>query len=301
MLTRIAAVALLLGGLFALVTPATPAMACDHPTPHTNVTTGTVTYTCDQTTPGTGGGSGTDGSSGGTPAQPTCDLSSLQGATWCMGTRACYTTPTSPPFVLATGPKPQPDSQSMTDFCGMPPGQYGTITPVRTYWSDSGTPPPPSLAEQAATATGQLDLSLPALSSSPIHRTVVGLPTWFWVTGAPPTKTGSSAFGLVAIATVQSLHVTTGDGATLDCPWTTSAAQAETDCSHEYVRASYDGTATWDGRPAFAVSAYATWAIHFEMNGVQINIPGAVTTLDGPASNAVLRVDEVQTVVTDAR
>jgi len=300
-LTRVLAAALFLGGLIAITTPTTPAMACDHPVAHSDPLTGKLTYSCDETTPGGGGGSGTSGSSGSTPAQPTCDLSSVPGATWCRGTQACYTKPTLPPLLLATGPKPQPDSQSMTDWCGMPAGIQGTISPVRTYWSDSGTPPPPSLADQAATAVGSLQLGLPALSTSPLHRTLVTVPTWFWVDGAPPTQTGSSAFGLMAIATVSSLNITTGDGATLTCPWTNSAQQASTDCQHAYTQASYDGTASWDGRPAYAVSAAATWSIRFEMNGVGVNIPGAPTSLTGPASTAVLRVDEVQTVVTDAR
>ena len=229
-------------------------------------------------------------------------LSAIAGtATFCIGTRACYTTPTMPPLLLATGPKPQPDSVSMTDWCGMPRGVYGTTGPFRTYWSDSGKPAVPPLAAQATEATGNLDLALPTLKTSPVDRTLVTVPTWIWVSGAQATQTGSSAFGLVAVATIESLQVTTGDGGTLTCPWTTSQQQAATDCQHVYTQASYDGTASWEGRPAYAVSASATWAVHFEMNGVAINIPGAPTTLTGPDTTAVLRVDEVQTIVTDAR
>jgi hypothetical protein len=259
----------------------------------------TMTYTCTDPGSTTPAGPGTDGNSGsnGGATQPQCVLRG--DATYCIGTRACWNVPWQVPYKMPDGPKPQPDSKPMVRYCYLPYPQQGPPG-VEIYWSDSGNPPPPSLADQAATAVGQLDLAVPALSSSPVHRTLVGLPTWFWVDGAQPTQTGSSAFGLVAIATVRSLHVTTGDGTTLDCPWTTTASQAETDCAHEYTQASYGGTESWQGRPAFAVSAYATWAIRFELNGVAVDIPGAPTTLDGPASTAVLRVDEVQTIVTNA-
>jgi len=261
---------------------------------------GAPIYKCEESGSTQPGQPGTPDNAGNAPAQPTCRLDMYPQATFCMGESACYTEDWFVPLKLPDGPKPQPDSMPMVRRCFPPYPQQGPPG-MEIYWSDSGNPPTPPLAVQAQEAKGKLDLALPALSTSPVNRTVVTVPTWFWVTGAEATQTGSSAFGLVAIATIKSLNVTTGDGTTLTCPWTTSAEQAATDCQHAYTQASYDGTATWEGRPAYAVSAYASWDIHFEMNGVRIAIPGEPGTINGPASTAVLRVDEVQTVVTDAR
>lgn len=297
MLRRILATVLLIAGVALL--GGAPAYAGD-PAPGFNPTSGGGTeldYTNTVTTPGAPGAPGSSGSSSGTSSQPTCDLAAHPDATWCSGTLPCLTKVTLPPLALPPNKPADPDTEAMSDWC------YTDccFSPIRTYWATPSTPPTPPLAAQAKVARGKLDLALPTLSTSPVNRTLVTVPTWFWVEGAAPTQTGSSAFGLVAIATIKSLNVTTGDGTTLTCPWTTSAKQAEQDCQHVYTRTSYDGTETWEGRPAYAVSASATWEIHFEMNGVRIDIPGEPGTIDGPASTAVLRVDEMQTLVTDAR
>ena len=71
-------------------------------------------------------------------------------------------------------------------------------------------PPPPSLAEQAQTAFGKLTPAVGTLASNPRTMSLVTLPTWFWADGLQGDLTGSSAFGLVAIARPQSLQVTPG-------------------------------------------------------------------------------------------
>lgn len=250
-------------------------------------------YGCVEITPGGGGDDGDPG--GGGSSQPTCDLQSP--ATWCDGTIPCWTQPVLPPLLLPEGEPPTPESEALVDMCLW----GGAMHPVRIYWSRPGEPETPPLQEQARTATGQLKLQLPPLSTSPTTRTLVNLPTWYWIEGGQAEQVGTSAFGLRAIATISSLHVATGDGTTIDCPWTTSSAQAEDDCTYTYRRASNDGSATQNGKPAYTVSATSTWDLRFEMNGVAINIPGAPTTLEGPPSTAVLRVAESQSVVTDAR
>ncbi len=255
---------------------------------------GGLGYTCVEITPGGGGGEGDPG--GGGQHQPTCTL--VPPGTWCNGTTPCYTEDWHPPYVLPEGDPPKPDTPALVDLCLQSGGYY---IAVRIYWASEGEPPPPSLQDQARTATGQLSLALPALSTSPTRRTLVNLPTWFWIEGGDPEQVGSSAFGLRAIATVSSLDIATGDGTTITCPWTTSSTEAETSCDYTYRRASNDGTATQDGRPADTVSATSTWDIRFELNGVNVTIPGAPTTLQGPASTAVLRVAESQSVVTDTR
>jgi hypothetical protein len=272
----------------------TPAQADGCPDgQHVVVGPGGVGYTCVDNEPGDPGGGG--GGGGGGSSQPTCDLQSP--ATWCDGTIPCWTQPVLPPLLMPEGEPPTPESEALVDMCLW----GGAMHPVRIYWSRPGEPETPSLQEQARSATGQLELELPPLSTSPATRTLVNLPTWFWIDGGQAEQVGTSAFGLRAVATISSLHVATGDGTTIDCPWTTSSAQAEDDCTYTYRRASNDGSATQNGKPAYTVSATSTWDLRFEMNGVTIDIPGAPTTLEGPASTAVLRVAESQSVVTDAR
>lgn len=239
-----------------------------------------------------GGDPATPGTSGGSSSQPTCNLQAP--ATWCNGPLPCYTIDWHPPFIAPEGDKPSPDAKAYIDECLGPSGYQI----VRIYWSTPGDQEPP-LQEQAVTATGQLRLQLPPLVTNPVDRTLVNLPTWFWIDGGQAEQIGTSAFGLRAIATIASLHIDTGDGDGIDCPWTTTRAQAEESCTYTYMRASNDGTATVDGHPAYTVTATSTWDVRFELNGVRVEIPGAPTTLQGPPSTALLRVAESQAVVND--
>jgi hypothetical protein len=254
-------------------------------------------YQCTQ--PGTPGTPGDPGDPGGGSSQPTCTLGGEYD--FCIGTNACYYEAWHPPFKMPEGPKPSEDAKPMLRWCL--PGGYAVFGPpgLQIIWIGGDEPQPPSLAEQAQTAIGRIDLTLPDLLTSPKERTVVNLPTWFWLDGADSEQVGTSAFGLRAIATVQDVVVDTGDGSSITCPWVSSSAQAEESCTYTYDRASRDGSATWKDRPAYEVSAHAVWALRFEMDGVNIVIPGAPTTLDGPTSTAVLRVDEVQSVVTGTK
>jgi len=255
-------------------------------------------YHCTQ--PGTPGEPGTPGDPGDSGSnQPTCNLGGQY--TFCVGTNACYYDDWHAPWKMPPGPKPSEDAKPVIRWC-LPGGveMYGPPAPT-IMWLGGDEPQPPSLAEQAQTAIGQIDLTLPELLTSPNGRSVVNLPTWFWLDGANVEQVGTSAFGLRAVATVQDLRIGTGDGSSLTCPWVSSSAEAEESCSYTYDRASRDGSASWRGKPAYEVTAQATWALRFEMDGVNIVIPGAPATLEGPSSTAVLRVDEVQSVVSDAR
>jgi len=253
-------------------------------------------YHC--TNPGTPGDPGEPGDPGGGSSEPSCVLGGLY--TFCVGTSACYYEPWHEPWQMPPGPKPSEDAQPIVRWC-LPGGYdvYGPPAPTLMWLGDE--PQPPSLAEQAETAVGQIDLTLPPLLTSPHGRSLVNLPTWYWLDGANAEQVGTSAFGLRAIATVQDIVVDTGDGSSITCLWVSSSAEAETSCAYTYDRASRDGTATWNARPAYEVAAHATWSLRFEMDGVNVVIPGAPATLDGPSSTAVLRVDEVQSVVTGAK
>ena len=247
---------------------------------------------------GDGGSDGGDDDGGGGTAEPACQLWGQ--FTYCAGTRACRDIPWHPPYALPKGPKPHPDSEPAIRECDLgEPGLYGPY-PIEIYWSDPGQPQPPSLYEQALAAIGQIDLTIPELVTSPSGRTLVHIPVWYWLASGDGDRTGSSAFGLVATAVLDHLEVDPGDGSgTLECPWVTSAEQAEEQCSHTYDLPSDRGSATWGGRPAFLASVTAVWTLSFEINGTPVTIPDAPATLTSEASTAPVRVDEQGAVVTD--
>lgn len=259
-------------------------------------------YTC--TVPGGGGGPGTPGTpgggdgGGGGPATPTCQL--YADYTYCRGVYACKPLPWDPTrYDLPPGEPPTPGATPEVYVCDLGgPDIQGPVAPV-VQWPGEA-PQPPSLAEQAQTAVGQIDLPLLTLRTSPAGRTVVNLPTWFWVEGAGVggPETGSSAFGLVAIATLQQLEVDPGDGRGWQtCPLVASAEDAEESCSFTYDRASWTGSASHEGRPAHEAAVRSRWQLRFEVGGNPVTVPGAPTELTGPTATAVVRVDEVQSVV----
>ncbi|MFD1826515.1 MULTISPECIES: hypothetical protein [Mumia] len=252
-----------------------------------------------------GGGPGQPGDpgDGGTPAEPTCDVSGMSPDDWagrkpsavyCVGANPCIDVVALPPVALPDGEKPNEESEARVQVClinGM--HQWGAA-----YWSDD-EPEVPSLLEQALEAVGNIDLATPVIQISPQNRTIVNLDTWFWATGQQQNQTGSSAFGLVAIATFEHLVVTTGDGTTLTCEAASTREEAQTNCRHAYNRASVGGSESVDGRPAYAVTAESVYSLSFEVNGTPVaNIEGAPATLTSPTATAALRVDEVQSVVT---
>ena len=253
---------------------------------------------------GPGNPPGNGGGGGGTPAPPTCPLDSYNGSTladkpgrsanFCMGPSVCFTTDVYVPYDVPDGPKPNEDSKGKLLWCFS--RIIGNAEFIRAFWSDNGEP---TLLEQAQTAIGQIDLGAPTINISPTTRTLVNLDTWFWLAGAQREATGSSAFGLVAIATFQSLSVDPGDGrGPFRCDTLpTTAAEAEQDCFYAYGRASLRGTESVDGRPAYGITANTVYSLRFEVNGTPTPVPGAPATLTGPTSTAALRVDEAQTVV----
>lgn len=245
-----------------------------------------------------GGDPGDDGDGDGGSTEPTCQLWGQ--FTYCVGTIACHDIPWHPPMALPDGPKPQPDSEPRARECDYGvPGGYGPYV-VTYYWSDSGEPQPPTLYQQALTAIGQIDLTIPSLTTSPDGRTLVFIPVWYWLDGGEGDRTGSSAFGLVATAVLDHLEVDPGDGSpAIECPWVTSAEQAEEECNHSYDHASADGTETWNGKPAYLASVTAVWTLSFEINGTPVTIPNAPATLTSDASTAPVRVDEQGAVVTE--
>lgn len=248
-----------------------------------------------------------EGPGGGGSSVPTCDLAAapppqahiedeVLSGPYCSGTQFCVTTELVIPYAGAQGERPNEDSETRHRFCS----SGGTYTLVETWWSDDEEEGP-TLIERALSAVGQIDLATPTLGTSPAVRTLVGLDTWFWAGGAAPSASGS-AFDLVATATFSSMTVTPGDGsAAFSCPLTTTAAAAATSCRHEYRRASNGGSATVGGRPAFRASVALVYDLVFTIGGNEVTVPGAPATLEAPVSSTDLRVDEVQSIVTEVR
>ncbi|TNC47373.1 hypothetical protein [Mumia zhuanghuii] len=259
--------------------------------------------------PGGGGPGrpGDPGDGGGQPAPPPCLITDSHtvgygwgdknpSAVYCMGQRVCFDVDHYAPLKLPEGEPPNEDSKARVRMCWPIESPLAGPEFDSVFWS--GEEEIPSTYEQAMQAIGRIVLPTPDIHISPANRSIVNLDTWFWAEGLPPTESGSSAFGLVAYADFDRLVVDPGDGTgTLSCTATTSAA-AQADCHHEYVRSSVRGSARVEGRPAFAVSAEAVYALRFEVGGNEVAVPGAPTTLTSPTATAALRVDEVQSVVT---
>jgi len=139
------------------------------------------------------------------------------------------------------------------------------------------------------------------LEFNPPRRTLVNLDTWYWAQGLTGAELrGTSAFGLVAIATPGRLEVTPGDGsASFTCAWVTAKSDR---CLYTYRRASVGGPLTGaNGRPAYEATGRATWTLRFEDNGAPVTIDGAPTEINGPAMTSAVEVSEVQTLVTGVR
>ncbi|MGL5857612.1 MAG: hypothetical protein ACRC35_04260 [Angustibacter sp.] len=246
-----------------------------------------ITTGCREETPGQPGTPGQPAGSG----KPSCTL--IGKATFCRGTDACYYTEWHPPYIVPAN-KPAPDAELKVRTC-IPAGGSWLSEPV---WLDPGTPLEPPLAAQAREAVGRLTPPRATLQFNPPRRTVVNIPTWWWTTGLPATPLrGTSAFGLVAIATPDHLDIEPGDGTTLTCPWTTTPTQASRQCTHTYLRASITATASAEGQPAYLATATPTWTITYTDTGTPVTIPDAPTTITGPPATTPVPVTEIQNLV----
>lgn len=231
----------------------------------------------------------------GVPA-PTCDITTVPqveaGAyLYCSGTTPCYNTFSG---VLAPPPlatQPTPTTLWHVQMC-YANGSWGGIQ----LWDTQA--PPPSLAVQAREAIGQIKTPLWTLAFNPAKRTLVNLDTWFWAQGLTGQQVrGTSALGLVAVATPGHVQITPGDGsASFTCEWVTAKSDA---CHHTYRRSSVGGSVRGlDGEPAYQASGVATWSVRFELDGAPVTIAGAPTELTGPVMTTAVQVAEVQTIVT---
>lgn len=284
-LARLVPVLLLLAT--ALVATASSAQAaCPGEKPVLDRETRTLYYPCEREgsrNPGKRGNTGTNVSNN----APSCNLTPP--ATFCRGSASCYIKDSVVPFLPPKSEPPKPDAQWVVRICINTDGSGGG----EAIWLTDDLPVEPPLIVQAQEAVGQLQLPKLGMRRNPRGVSITNLETIFTPTGATdePLR-GSSAFGLVAIATFDTWTVKPGDGDTVTC-------NPPRSCRHTYHRSSVgQDRHDDDGNPAYAVRSYGTWSIRYEQGGDPITIPGAQTTITGPVTTVPVAVAEVQSVVT---
>ena len=292
--SRLLALALLtVATLAAGVVAAGPAQAActDGDKPVFDRESKTLIYPCKHKGRTTPGRDGRDASNAGT-GRPSCNL--VPPATYCVGGAACYIKDSVVPFLPPKSPPPKPGAEWVVRICVNADGSGGG----EAIWLTDDLPVEPPLSVQAAEAVGALRLPRIRFETDPPVRSIVNIETRFTATGdvGDPLE-GSSAFGLVAIATLETWHVDAGDGTTLSCSVEDAGA-----CAHTYGRASVGQPARdGDGRPAYAVRSYGTWAIAYEVDGDPVDIPEAPQVIDGPVTTVPVAVAEIQSVVVGAQ
>lgn len=241
------------------------------------------------------GNDGDDGSNGDLP----CDLSLVEGRPnpHCRGELACWA---NIPSAAYPDPEDWPEDPPSEDavyiyyHCYSPDGSF--------YDSDWGwyDEDEPSTSEEAWEAFGRLPFPDFELAFSPAGRSLVDFDTWFWADGPGSEPiTGTSAGGVVAVATPSHIEVDPGDGsAAMTCEWVVEESDT---CSYVYEQASVDGVVTSaDGDPAYDARARLAYDIHFELGGSILDIPGLPpSTFTTEWSSTPVPVAEAQSVVVE--
>jgi hypothetical protein len=247
---------------------------------------------CVQTWNGSPGGGG---GGGGGPVEDTCHLKEAletqakmppgvtRYAMWCEGPTLCqlHDPPTeATPEEIARYGKLQPPASVVETFCFNPviPDPGGYVLAI------GGVQTPRQLLARADEAYGNLRPPPAVPQTSPGTPSVVQLDTWFWLPVAEfdpavPVR-GSSADGMVALATPQSTTWDPGDGTeTIQCagagiPY---AAGAASTCTHIYRKASFSPQPTRDpkGNPAYLATVTRTYVLRYEFFGIPVVVPGA--------------------------
>ena len=277
---------------------------------------GGVSYhvSCVQTYVGQPGGGGGGGSSG--PAKDTCNLAkalatdakmppaaqSMILGRWCEGRRQCWGLDKpydAEPEDLARYRTLKPPAFVLEVFCA-----DGFITDAGG-WNlyIGGVVTPRQLLARADDAYGNLRPPPTVPRTSPGTPAVVQLDTWFWLPvanfdPAAPVR-GSSADGMVAIATPQTTTWEPGDGSgTVVCPGAgiPYGPGATSACTHVYKKASFSPQPIKDpkGNPAYRATVTRTYAVRYEFFGVPVVVPGARVQF-AVQTPFPLAVQEVQT------
>jgi hypothetical protein len=170
-----------------------------------------------------------------------------------------------------------------------------TIVPAAEGGGGGVTVDPEVLLQDAL---ARLEVPDPPLAVNPPvgSSALVGVPVWLWLDGGywQPASATASAGGASATVTAEPVSAVweMGDGTSVTCdgpgtPWTPAvAADAASDCSHVYRRAS-----TGEPGRRFPVSVTVTWAVSWTST-----VPGFGGDLDPltRTSAASVAVGEVQ-------
>jgi hypothetical protein len=236
--------------------------------------------------------SGADGAqnAGSRTSRPSCEL--RPPATFCLGTSACYIRDGVVPYAPPKSAPPKPDAQWVVRVCT---AADGTSAGEAIWLTDDAVPVEPPLIVQARDAVGQLPLTRTRIVTDPPARSVVGLETYFSPADEPRVLRGTSAFGLVAVATPAELIVETGENGGTEITCDVPVTQR---CMHVYGRSSVGQARAVDGQPAYGLTARTRWRITYEQGGEQVDIPDAPTAVTGPPATTLLPVAEIQSVVT---
>lgn len=238
------------------------------------------------TRPGDSTGGGSDG--GGTPPPDTCKLAEFQKTeaaigtyypAWCEGTSRC----------IIHDPPTESDASTVAQYAKLkPPASVIEIFCADAFLADAGgwtlaiggVQTPRQLIVRADDAYGNLAPPPPDIHTNPGTPSVVRLATWFWLGPASFGEVrGSSADGMVAIATPRSTTWNPGDGSgAIECagagaPYGTGAG----DCTHIYTKASFAPQPATDakGNPAYAAVVTRTYDVRYEFYGQPVVVPGA--------------------------
>ncbi|HEY9408427.1 MAG TPA: hypothetical protein VIP77_02505 [Jiangellaceae bacterium] len=252
---------------------------------------------------GGGGGGDEGGGDGGGNEEPQCYLGRQQifdyDSAYCKGDLSCYVY-APPPTKEDPSEWPEPPSGTPEDavygeeWCFSQPPEEDVITGPVPVWDDD--PPPVNWLDQAYQALGQIVVPDFTLTFDPPTRTYINTDTTFWAEGATKDDlTGTSALGLVAIATPDRFEVDPGDGSgAKTCPVAVAKADA---CTYMYTHASVDGPSTVDGQPAYVGQARLVYTVRFELNGAPWPVANAPAELPGEWEASDVSVNEIQVIV----
>jgi hypothetical protein len=176
---------------------------------------------------------------------------------------------------------------------------------VHVVWVAPGDEPgPPTPAQLAATAIGQMALARADVHTAPAApaASYVGVENWLWLPAtqwSTLTKSVSAGATTVTVTAAPSEVFWDVGPATISCvgpgrAWAAAMSETEaTTCGYTYTQ---DSTSEEDGR--FTISAVIRYHVTWVCSGTCSTAGDDLGLVDAPAGTGTLRVLQRQTVVT---
>lgn len=275
------------------------------------ITTYVEVCTEDPANPTAGGGDGAGGGGG----EQTCQFQGTpvpcqQGDKFWFASKSCYASAMTDPAPAPDSPvwgSHKPSDGAIWVCAGFPVYDPANQVGLMFFVPNGGAPAPVLIdgAAVAARALGQMTLVTPSIHMAPAppDMTYVGLDTWLWIDEGQWRTLSQTvgAGGASVTVTVEPVRAWwgMGDGGTTTCPsagrrWVNGMTSAErTDCSYAFTRVS-----DFESNGAFSVEASLVYRVDWTCTGPCQAASGSLGEVDGPASNAAIRVGERQAVVT---